>query len=520
MLFIWTISSAQEHCVFRPSFVPTELYPTNPNLFEVYSHLHIDEDSISLNDESAAISNRALFPFSSKDELLRTMACIYHFPTAPENIEGEIIKYTLSTDLEGIGSQLTYIQYNDCGDQRYYVVTDFGLYQFSNRLFWIEEQLVLPEYFPLVRDTIRYIDIEHVDTTIEIVVLQEPIIEHITEIVLVKEAYTEIEVQEATFTQQEMYYTQEYSDCQDAQYDTTYLQILVKDAYNTLEVEPAVFETIWEQKQLRNEFDGGTAFERELFGPQLIVTQAERVVINTYEATDICAESYFYPCLLVNIDTIPAQDTITGNSYLPCPDGYTTAGKYCYNNEGVSPAIYETRSYEKLIAPAQIDILDIEAEYQTIEIITIVNKEDLEDNCIELRVDTFMFLVLESPATSVVIQHEAIYGDYIYEEWSGSSEFTVSQDTDEELLTEISIEYGDTYLTREIEVDQPLSAYWNVCVTTAIKNALLDKGLISNTSVSNQEYYQAIVDYQLQNDLLIGVIDNDLFISLEVELGY
>jgi len=61
--------------------------------FNSDSHIRIFEDFLSDNDGLSRILVSQIFPFDSKDDLLRTMPCIYEFLSAPKNTTRSITKY-------------------------------------------------------------------------------------------------------------------------------------------------------------------------------------------------------------------------------------------------------------------------------------------------------------------------------------------------------------------------------------------------------------------------------------------
>ena len=519
LFFTTHLVLAQEHCVHRPWFVPTDLFPTNPEFFNSNAHVHIAGDFFSLDNDSILIVEQEIFLFDSKDDLLRTMACIYDFPGAPENITGSIIKYQLEGSLDGVGDQFTLVIYDDCGDKRFYGVTQFGLYRFSNSVFWLEDDYLLPYQDPISYDTIEYIDASQIDTTVVILITQVPVIDTLSELVLLKEGYTVIQNNESVFDSVTIYIQQEFSSCSEAIYDTSYEQYLVRDAHIEFEVFPAQFETVTEQVLVRTAYSGGLYFEREIIDSVVITTSYLQTLLSEYNVTNDCSGTYFYPCLDVSLDSIAAVDTVIRDYILPCPSEYITAGNYCYNNIDEHPAEYESRQYEKLSTPASVGVIEeIPAEYTLIELVTISNKDELDESCIELRQDSLVRYQLITPSFVSFDDIPTEYETRDYYQWVTGAEFTVSHIPDAELFSEIPVRYGNVYYPIYQEVKQPVD--WNTCMDLALRKAMVREGLIVDVEVSNQDFYQAVLDYQISQGLTVGIISEEMVELLNVQFGF
>ena len=104
---------------------------------------------------------------------------------------------------------------------------------------------------------------------------------------------------------------------------------------------------------------------------------------------DNCYNLNFIRCanLTEILDSTIAVSEI-GLAYLPCPTEYKSAGEYCYNEEIEVPATYKQRDYLKLKTPATSNTIGIDAEFNSVQISKVINKEDLDDSCITVSLDS------------------------------------------------------------------------------------------------------------------------------------
>lgn len=244
--------------------------------------------------------------------------------------------------------------------------------------------------------------------------------ETVTEQVLVKEAYTELKVIPAKYeTMTEQVLTREASSeikVIPATYETVTEQVLVKDASTQLKVVPATYETVTEQVLVK---EAGTKIERQ---PAKYETQTEQVMTSPAstkwvkkKADANCLSADPNDCLVWCLVEIPATyTTLTKQVRVGCEDGWTDNGDDCTRTVDV-PAVYETRTYQKVATPARTESVEVPAEYTTRSYRKLVQPVTTERTDVPAEYTTRTYQKLVSPSSTEEVTVPAVYETRTYQ---------------------------------------------------------------------------------------------------------
>ena len=517
ILFCVSSSFAQEHCVSNPTFRPTELFP-GPTCNLVYNdYLVIYTDSIEFDMLKYKISGATVFPFESKDDLLRTFSCNYSFLSASENISGALIKYTIEEEIPRVGDEIQFIYFNDCGEEEQYIYVEDGLYFLRNRPYYLSENVKLLSESSIQNDTFGYS--HSIDPNASVVYLEEPLFEYVTEQVLVKAAYTEFEVVAPEYTEAYLYTINEWSDCPDALFDTITQQVLVKEGHLHFDITPAQISVVKELVLIQNDYEGENIYERERIDSINIQMRSPFVEIGNYAVNPGCIESDFYNCIDFDFILNEGRDTTLYNVYEKCADGFKSAGKYCYSNEGNVPRVLEERSYSKLIQDATAVEVQLPNEYMTITSIRILNEDELESSCINAVYDTIPYQKLLTDASLTESMVPAEYGTRVFKNFQDGGIVDVINEGDQEQFIKIPTAKGGTM--EIIDFESHLIQHYNPCYLPAIRNRMVELGYLEEAEKDNKLAFQeSILNYQIAHGLPLGVLDNYIIDHLDVKFGY
>lgn len=244
--------------------------------------------------------------------------------------------------------------------------------------------------------------------------------ETVTEQVLVKEAYSVMTVVPAAYeTVTEQVLTREASSeikIIPATYETVTEQVLVKDASTQLKVVPATYETVTEQVLVK---EAGTKIERQ---PAKYENQTEQVLVSPAstkwvkkKADANCLSADPDDCLVWCLVEIPAQyKTVTKSVRVGCEDGWVDNGDDCTRTVDV-PAVYETRTYQKLATPSTTESVEVPAEYATRSYRKLVKPVTTEKVEIPAEYTTRSYQKLSTPATTQKEDIAAVYETRTYQ---------------------------------------------------------------------------------------------------------
>ena len=508
----------QIHCVSRPWPISTEMFPHNGNSALTFDdYLMIYPDSIEFDNQQYALTSSEESPFENKDDLLRLFSCYYDFFSFSENIQGAIIHYHLEETVPRLGQEFRFIHFIDNGNPRFFIYSQDGLYSFSNHPSLIPVQ----EAQVLIRTAIETEEVVYatsVDTTAHVTYLETPLFDTISQLYLGRPAYQELEIIPAEFLETYEVFVQEQSDCEAAIYDTTYHQILVKEGGINYVVSPAVFESVSEIIVIQDSYEGEAFYERKFFDSLLVESRSSYYEIADYEITSACDILDFWDCIDIQLEEIPGSDTILYNVYERCQEGYKSAGKYCYVNDGIVPYILEERSYQKLVSPATAVGNVVPSEYVTIYQIAISNKEELDSSCIQFHSDSIQVKILETPAEVIEIEIPAAYDTFNYIKHIGGGKIDVVPGEEDINLTLNKIKGGSMIYDN---IESQIMIEDVACHLESIRLQMIELGYLDQQDVESMEaILHAILTIQVENELPLGVIDHRFLDFIEVKFGY
>jgi len=496
--------------------VKTEFFPTNSGDLNYQDYLIFYSDSIEFDGIKYKIKEYEVSPFESKDDLLRYFACHHDFPNSSENISGGFISYAMDEEIPRIGDDIQFIYFNDCGQVEHYVYVDDGLYRFFNNPIFTEENVV---HLVLTEEEEEIVKFAHnADTNALVYFVEEPEFEIITEQVLVKDTYTILEEKPNEYVQEFATIYSELSNCENAIFDTIYEQILVKEGGIRFDIFPAVLETVTEQSLVQNKYEGEGFYERIPQDSMVISQRSSHIKMNGFDIAAGCSRFDFYGCVNFDFETVPSKDTIVYSVFEKCADGFTSAGKYCYSNSGEVPWVFEYREYEKLVIPTTATQVELPNEYGTVASVRIVNKHELDSECIEVRYDSIPYQKLIMPATTIATTVPSEYGTRIFKNYENGGIIAV-EGGEEDTYFEIATLRGGSIELQESSGDV-LTAD-GACNFEAIKQRLVEVGYLNENEFENlRAVHLAALNYQLDNDLPIGVFNEEFIELLEVKFGF
>lgn len=516
LFFLVSKGYGQDHCVYRPYIVSSLLAPGESGELVVDDYLKIYTDSIEFDGLKYPIQDLEKSPFTSKDDLLRYFSCNYDFFNASENIYGTLNEYSFNVEIPRIGSTFQFIQFWDAMGSNEYIYTKDGLYRFGNIPLFIGSTVNR-----LVKSSIESEFLNYafsVDTSAVVYYVEEPEFELVTEQFLLKEASSSLEVIPAVYQDEYIEYYHEISNCAAAVYDTLYEQVLVKEGTYQFEIIPAVFETVTEYRAVQNEFEGHFFYERMMLDSISIPVEKETIEVAKVNINPGCSEFSFFDCAEIVLDTIPGKDTTLYNVFEICEEGYQSAGKYCYHNTGTVPYKWELRSYEKLREPAHTKLYEIPNEYTTLSYTRIINKDDLDSNCVQTVVDSVLFQKLITPPTTNAIEIPAEYETLQYNYYQDGGVIEVVEGEPDSSF-EIEVNHGGVY--HFIEDESVTLMEDKACFKDAISSRLVAEGYLNEGEKDKLLAFQeAVIRYQIEHELPLGVIDGDFVNMLDVKFGY
>jgi outer membrane protein OmpA-like peptidoglycan-associated protein/flagellar biosynthesis/type III secretory pathway protein FliH len=267
--------------------------------------------------------------------------------------------------------------------------------------------------------------------------------ETVTDQVLEQEAYTTLSVVPATFetVTEQVLAAQATSKLviKPAKYETTTEQVLSKEAYSTITVTPAVYETVTEQVLVKEAAttlsvvpavyetvteqvltkEASTKIERVPAKYETVTEQIEVSPASTKwvkkKADKNCLSANPDDCLVwCLVEVAPQYRTITKTQRVGCDSGYTDTGGDCTKTIDI-PAVYSTRSYQKLVSPASTQVTEIPARYETRSYQKLVSPASANTTTVPAVYTTRSITKVASPATTETIDVPARYETRSYQ---------------------------------------------------------------------------------------------------------
>jgi len=508
-----SLAALGQICDFHGKVLEIEGQPTI-NLFGASSTLEYIDQTLYINEEVVEIDQVEERPFASKRELEQILGCSFFVgKDFNSTINGRILAFDLDAEANGDNIfQLDHITFNDYGrDFKFLMINKTFLFEFVNSVSFILQPAIYYEPSQINATDFEYVDISEIDGDFQIT--KEAVYETVTEQVLVSDGYSILTEVPADFIVDYHSYYNETSTCTDAVIEEVALDFITKEFHNSIEISDAEFDIVTELGVDVHGYSGASYYKRELVNldtlKNVFTTQLEIESLK-----EDCYNLNFIKC----VNYIEIKDSITetsniGLGYEPCPSPFKTAGEYCYHEDVDIPITYKQRSYTKMIKPASVSSQNVDAEYTTITVSRIINKEDLEESCIDISYDSIAYEKLNIPAT---VSSQEVPDEYATVESKLVKEYPefVAVESHEE-ITSVMTEEVESIV--KIDDHLELQTVDLTCIHDAIRSELVVLSYASNdVLVLSKEYYQAILNFQMDHDLPIGAIDEELLESLNI----
>jgi len=256
--------------------------------------------------------------------------------------------------------------------------------------------------------------------------------ETVTEQVLVKDAYSTLKVVPAVYeTVTEQVMVKEASSTisvTPATYETVSETVLLKEASSQLRVIPAVYETVTEQVMVK---EASTRLEK---APAKYETQTEQLMTSPAstkwvkkKADRNCLSADPNDCLVWCLVEIPAQyTTVTKQVKVGCDEGYVENGDDCVKTVDV-PAVFETRTYQKLVTPPTTEKVEVPQEMGTRTYTKLVSAATSERTPVPAVFETRSYQKLVTPATTEKVEVPAEFSTRTYQKLVNDAATTSSE---------------------------------------------------------------------------------------------
>ncbi len=525
ILYIWIMGSGLLTTCFL-------LINLNFSCFEISQYVygefpsqieHLEEATFFITAKHLVHENQAFLHTGkmevgplNKEELLNFYSCLYKFPEVDDLDRILITRYCVETE-NNIGQKIDLIYIEDTStSEGFYMAYIEGYFFYLDQcddIYNCSEELFVS---PTLDTTLKQHWIVPPSYDIEVT---PPVFEAVTEEVLTKEAFTMLEKTEIVFdTLQHQIITKEENVCQDieVEYDTVVSQYIHREEYVDYDLIPAEFETVTEQMLVKSSYELYKVDTAAYLFDTIWIEECpeiNRFVIDTIYSD--CVSYRSLDCMdweIENIDKV--ENPYLQKDFMDCPDNYVLSGNHCVKRTEI-PAIYETRTYEKLAIPSHSVEKIIEAEYQEVSIIKI--KIVLPDSCVQTEISDLDYYSIEAPVTINSEVIPATYSTRVYErlgEPSGLIEIPLTGiDTSyhEKELVEGGLSEHTVILCEEL---------WTPTLIHLIKEKLKEKGYESIEvvdSIPDSGFHEAMVIFQEDNGLPIGNISIKLLELLDIE---
>ncbi len=513
VLVLLSLMAFGQICDFHGKVLEIEGEPTI-DLFDASSSLEYVDQTLYINQEVIAVDDVEETNFDSKAELEQILGCSFFVgKDFNSTINGHIVGFDLDTDTNGDNlHQLDYITFDDYGrDFKFVLVNKTFLFEFVNSVSFVWQPAMYYERSQENATDFEYVDISEIDGDFQIT--KEAIFETVTEQVLVSDAYSILTIVPSGFEVEYHTYYNETSTCADAIIEEVILDFVIKENHTALEVNDAEFDVVTELRLDVHAYSGPGFYKREVINLDtlknvfIVQLEIESLKEDCYNLNFINCSNY------IEIKDSIAETSDLGLGYEPCNAPFKSAGEYCYHEDVDVPATYKQRSYTKLIMPASTSSQNVNAEYTTLTVTRVVNKDELEESCIDVSYDSIAYEKLVNPATVEVQEVPAEYATVESKLIKEYPEF-VAVESDEEAIIVMTEEVESI---TKIDNHLKLQTVDLTCIHDAIRSELIALAYAnSDISILSKEYFQAIIDFQQDHDIPIGAIDENLLESLNI----
>lgn len=501
---------ASQNCLFDAQ--PIHINGAISTLFDEKSSITVSPESLIIGSDTIIASSVETVSFANLKELDILTECTFDINTDfHSTATGEIIQYSFPANSYGI-SKLDHIRLVDFDRTiEFTFINKQYLYEWINKQDYISRSSRFYSVDTNAVSTMRYVAEDNIIGSLT--VTSDPVYETVTEQILLTSAYDSIIVTPSMFATEYYHYEIESSTCPEAVIEEVSEVVLVKDEHVVLSVTDAVLTDVNETVYEVVPYDGPRFYERQF----LDLSDLDQVFTKNIEITSIetpCEYGDFIRCSEIQL----IQDSITyatdlGSVYPACIEGYRNAGKFCYNFDAESAGTTTTRSYPKLDSPASVSNIIVPAEYKTITYHQVTNKDELDASCIMTTTDSVAYQRLVAPAVSEVIDIPATYGT---REWMRVLTPTMFEvDATPEQVDSIVVNIGDV-VTRKFG-SSPHAVFQPYCMHEKINEKLKALSYVTDACAPlSVEYYNGILQFQKANRLWMGVIDQQFLIHINV----
>jgi len=323
--------------------------------------------------------------------------------------------------------------------------------------------------------------------------------ETVTEQVIKKEGYFTYRIIPAQFeTKTKQIVTSIINVCQETEAITKTEELFSKSAYTKLVVHPAKFGTVTYKIQ---KSDAEYSYEVNEDRHDLALSLVSLPNSIEYKTPESIESSLLTEHLGLN--EVVSKDTIISDCY-SCSKKFNRFGKYCMED---SNPLYTTYTYNRLLEPAWIERVQVAERNDTVTISTVPNVDEISKDCLKYTYRTF---------SSNHLAREASYESAYFEpEYSTLSERKLVVPPVREVTTDRTPAKMEEIITQTAGYRKQGPVKLN-CVSplTEIHKKKIYKKLLSlgyGTGLfDDATFLKAVIDYQIDNNLKIGVINFEL----------
>jgi hypothetical protein len=305
-------------------------------------------------------------------------------------------------------------------------------------------------------------------------------------------------------------------------YDTVYRDFVVSEAYTELELIPKEYETVSEYVLSKEGYNKVTDFiphKYEYIDKCLIKSKSMEQQIKISSSTD-CSNQIFLSCITYNFSQNESEKGIFKiEQTKACPEGYESRPSGCYKLDFIGP-IYVRRAYKKLAKPDKVESKINPVKYIKRPVQIIQNIEEIPERCIETETIEWSYLKNVKDASSKRVP------DYNYKypnptvSWiKNVRPLEINEEIKEEGRT-IHLDprnkiYCDSHRMETVEV--VCEKFITDDLIARITDKLRKSGYEIPEENNEQEYYEALTDFQKENNLVIGVLSRETLEFMRVE---
>lgn len=359
-----------------------------------------------------------------------------------------------------------------------------------------------------------------VKSSLELIPVQEEVqftessFETVTEQVLVQESYSILEVVPAQFeTITEQFLVNETVVCPDytPEYETVFEQVLVSEAYPELEVIPAVLTTLVEQVLVKDAHQSIELIWVDSTDSLYIETTPSYTDYSWSMREGNCIEDIYGCC---DFETLSYEAVVTG---VANPSTWNCGTMVDWNNQIVIkkqiPAQYAKRCFMRLTQPASSQTTTVLATYTTLTKELLINSDQIPDSCKVQQYETRSYQRLVAPPTTMLQEVPAHYQTRSYEKL-----VEVATITSGALIQNCSQTMEYDYLANEsmaLEEEILCNYTFDEDLQQDIIEALVDKNFLDDltTEFGSKEFWEGVLEaYQFKGDTeCISNLDEEFF---------